>query len=192
MAQPTKMIVGLGNPGADYLLNRHNIGFMAADALAEASRASAWQKKFKGFFAVGTLGEQTFLILKPSTYMNLSGESVGEAMRYYKLEPADVIVIHDDIDLVSGDVRVKQGGGHGGHNGLKSIDAHIGKDYWRVRLGVGRPEHKGEVTDYVLGNFAKADKKWLEPLLASLITAFPLLLSGDAVGFVKSLQQKPA
>lgn len=186
------MIVGLGNPGADYLLNRHNIGFMVADTLADASRASAWQKKFKGSLAVGALEGQTFLILKPATYMNLSGEAVGEAMRYYKLEPADVVVIHDDIDLVSGDVRVKQGGGHGGHNGLKSIDAHIGKDYWRVRLGVGRPEHKGEVTDYVLGNFAKADKKWLEPLLASLTAAFPLLLSGDAAGFVKSLQQKPA
>lgn len=184
------MIVGLGNPGADYLFNRHNIGFMAVDALAEATCATAWQKKFKGALATGALGGETVLLLKPMTFMNLSGEAVGEAMRYYKLEPADIIVLHDDIDLVSSDVRIKQGGGHGGHNGLKSLDAHIGKDYWRVRLGVGHPGHKNEVSDYVLGNFAKADKKWLEPLLAALPEALPLLLSGEASRCAKALSQK--
>lgn len=188
MAQPTKMIVGLGNPGADYSFNRHNIGFMAADVLADAARASAWTKKFKGHIATGTLDGLTFLLLKPNTYMNLSGESVGEAMRYYKLEPGDIIVIHDDIDLLSGDVRVKQGGGHGGHNGLRSIDAHIGKDYWRVRLGVGRPGHKNEVSDYVLGNFTKADKTWLEPLLGALPGALPLLAESKTAEFVQKMK----
>lgn len=189
MAQPSHLIVGLGNPGADYLLNRHNIGFMAADRLAEDLRASAWQKKFKGQIATGTLQDKTVLLLKPSTYMNLSGESVAEALRYYKLAPENVIVIHDDIDLAAADVRVKQGGGHGGHNGLKSIDAHIGKDYWRVRLGVGRPEHKGDVTNFVLGNFAKADQAWLAPLLDALTQALPSLLKADAQGFLQALKK---
>ncbi len=187
MAQPSKMIVGLGNPGADYLLSRHNIGFMAVDALAEAVGASAWQKKFKGHIANATLDGAAFLLLKPSTYMNLSGEAVGEALRYYKLEVPDVLVVHDDIDLICGDIRVKQGGGHAGHNGLKSIDAHIGKDYWRVRLGVGRPQHKGEVSDYVLGNFAKADRSWLEPLLAALPEALPFFLKGETERFIQAL-----
>jgi len=189
LAQPTKMIVGLGNPGADYLLNRHNIGFMALDVLADEINATAWQKKFKGALASGTLDGRALLLLKPMTYMNLSGEAVGEALRYYKLEPSDVIVIHDDIDLASGDVRVKQGGGHGGHNGLKSLDAHIGKEYWRVRLGVGHPGHKNEVSDYVLGNFAKADKEWLAPLLARIAAALPALLSNDATQFLKEIKK---
>ncbi|HAX91326.1 MAG TPA: aminoacyl-tRNA hydrolase [Rhodospirillaceae bacterium] len=187
MAQPTKMIVGLGNPGADYSFNRHNIGFMAVDALAESCSATAWQKKYKGLLATGCLADTTFLLLKPHTYMNLSGESVGEAMRYYKLEAPDVIVIHDDIDLLSGQIKVKQGGGHGGHNGLKSIDAHIGKDYWRVRLGVGHPGSREEVTNHVLGNFAKADKVWLEPLLAALPQALPHLFKGDQGTFIQRL-----
>ena len=187
MAQPTKMIVGLGNPGADYCFNRHNIGFMAVDALAEACGATAWQKKHKGLLTTATIGETTCLLLKPHTYMNLSGESVGEAMRYYKLEAPDVIVIHDDIDLLSGQIKVKQGGGHGGHNGLKSIDAHIGKDYWRVRLGVGHPGSREEVTNHVLGNFAKADKVWLEPLLAALPQAMPHLFKGDQGTFIQRL-----
>lgn len=187
MAQPTKMIVGLGNPGADYSFNRHNIGFMAVDVLAEASGATAWQKKFKGQLATGQLEETSLLLLKPHTYMNLSGESVGEAMRYYKLEPANLFVIHDDIDLEAGQIKVKQGGGHGGHNGLKSIDAHIGKEYWRVRLGVGHPGTRDDVTNHVLGNFAKADKIWLEPLLQALPRAFPLLIGGDQAQFIQKL-----
>lgn len=187
MAQPTKMIVGLGNPGADYSFNRHNVGFMAVDALAQAAGATAWQKKFKGLMATGQLKTTTILFLKPHTYMNLSGESVGEAMRYYKLEPADLFVIHDDIDLEAGQIKAKQGGGHGGHNGLKSIDTHIGKDYWRVRLGVGHPGTREDVTNHVLGNFNKADKAWLEPLFAALPDAFPLLMGGDQGQFIQKL-----
>ncbi|MFA6280511.1 MAG: aminoacyl-tRNA hydrolase [Bdellovibrionales bacterium] len=191
MAQPTKMIVGLGNPGADYCFNRHNIGFMAVDCLAEAADASPWQKKYKGLIATGSLKDFSCLLLKPQTYMNLSGESVGEAMRYYKLEAPNVIVIHDDIALQSGQVKIKQGGGHGGHNGLKSMDAHIGKDYWRIRIGVGHPGDREEVTGHVLGNFSKADRLWLEPLLATLPKAFPLALKGDAGSFVQALLPLP-
>ncbi len=187
MAQPTKMIVGLGNPGADYCFNRHNIGFMAVDCLAEAAGATPWQKKYKGLIATGNLDAFACLLLKPQTYMNLSGESVGEAMRYYKLEAPDVIVIHDDIALQSDQVKIKQGGGHGGHNGLKSIDAHIGKDYWRIRIGVGHPGDREEVTGHVLGNFSKADRLWLEPLLAALPHAFSFALKGDAGSFVQAL-----
>lgn len=187
MAQPTHMIVGLGNPGADYLLNRHNIGFMAVDALAESLNASAWQKKFKGQLANCELSGQAVLLLKPQTYMNLSGESVGEALRYYKLEPANVIVIHDDIDLQAGQIKAKLGGGHGGHNGLKSLDAHIGKDYWRVRIGVGHPGAREDVTNHVLGNFSRADKTWIEPLLAALPAALPLLLKGDQARFIQKI-----
>lgn len=190
MAHPSHLIVGLGNPGADYALSRHNVGFMAVDVLAEAIKATAWQKKFKGALASGDLNEAPLLLLKPMTFMNLSGESVGEALRYYKLEPEKVIVIHDDIDLVCGQVKVKQGGGNGGHNGLKSIDAHIGKDYWRVRLGVGRPEHKGEVTDFVLGPFAKADHEWLAPLLGSIPPALPFLFEGNGGHFLQEIERK--
>ena len=190
MAQPTKIIVGLGNPGADYSFNRHNVGFMAVDTLAHTFGATAWQKKYKGQLATASLGTRSVLLLKPQTYMNLSGESVGEVMRYYKLEPQDVIVIHDDIDLEAAQVKVKQGGGHGGHNGLKSIDAHIGKDYWRLRLGVGHPGQRDDVTNHVLGNFAKADKAWLEPLLTALPDHIPLLLEGDQARFIEKM--KPA
>jgi len=189
LAQPSKIIVGLGNPGADYSFNRHNIGFMAADALAEAAHATAWQKKMKGTLATATLAGHTFLLLKPMTFMNLSGESVGEVARYYKIAPADIIVIHDDIDLMAGQIKAKIGGGNGGHNGLKSIDAHIGKDYWRVRLGVGRPEHKTDVVNFVLGNFSKEDQKtWLLPLLGALPEALPLLLEGESSKFLQALQ----
>lgn len=189
MAQPTKIIVGLGNPGADYSFNRHNIGFLAVDEIADAANATAWQKKYKGQLATGSLADTPLLLLKPQTYMNLSGESVGEVMRYFKLETPDVIVIHDDIDLESGQIKVKQGGGHGGHNGLKSIDAHIGKDYWRVRLGVGHPGQREEVTNHVLGNFAKADKVWLEPLLAAIPKALLLLFEGDSGKFIQKIKE---
>jgi PTH1 family peptidyl-tRNA hydrolase len=187
VAQPSKLIVGLGNPGTDYLFNRHNIGYMAVDVLAESCSASAWQKKFKGHLCRAEMGPHGLLLLKPATFMNLSGESVKEATDYFKIAPEDVIVFHDDIDLVSDQVRVKQGGGHGGHNGLRSLDAHIGKNYWRVRLGVGRPEHKSEVSDYVLGNFSKTDKTWLEPLLGAIPPALPHLLEGKTSKFIEAL-----
>ncbi|NTU77356.1 MAG: aminoacyl-tRNA hydrolase [Alphaproteobacteria bacterium] len=187
MAQPEKIIVGLGNPGPDYSFNRHNIGFMAVDPLASSPH---WRRKFNGEILDASLGGVPCLLLKPLTYMNLSGKSVAEAMRFYKLTPTDVIVLHDDIDLLAGKVKVKQGGGNGGHNGLKSIDAHIGPDYWRVRFGVGHPGHRDEVSDYVLGNFAKADREWLEPVLGAVAAEFKELLSGDEALFMSRVARR--
>ncbi|HET7411899.1 MAG TPA: aminoacyl-tRNA hydrolase, partial [Pararhizobium sp.] len=133
------LIAGLGNPGPRYAGNRHNIGFMAADAIARRHGFSSWSKKFKGEIADGTIEGEKVLLVKPQTFMNLSGEAVGEAMRFYKLSPADLTVIHDELDLAAGRARLKTGGGNGGHNGLKSIDAHCGKDYRRLRLGISHP-----------------------------------------------------
>jgi len=189
MAQPTKIIVGLGNPGPDYALTRHNIGFMAVDAIAAKNAAGGWQRKFKGLCASASCGKQDILLLKPMTFMNLSGESVGEAMRFYKLSPTDVIVFHDDIDLLAGKVKVKQAGGHAGHNGLKSLDAHIGADYWRVRLGVGHPGDRAQVSDYVLGSFNKSDAAWLETLLNAVAQHFPIMLAADDALFMSRIAQ---
>jgi len=187
MAMPSKIIVGLGNPGADYSFNRHNIGFMILDALSDGFHANKWQKKFKGFITNVKIDNYDCLLLKPQTYMNLSGEAVSLAMKFYKLSPNDVYVIHDDIDLMSSKIKVKQGGGHGGHNGLRSIDSHITKEYWRIRIGVGRPNEHGDVTNHVLGNFAKSDKKWIDPLLDYFPNAIPLLLDGDQGKFIQKL-----
>lgn len=165
---------------------------MALDVLAERLPSSAWQKKFKGLFAKAEMNKDTILLFKPMTFMNLSGEAVNEALQYFKITIDNVIVFHDDIDLFAGQIKVKQGGGAGGHNGLRSLDSHIGKDYWRVRLGVGRPEHKGEVTNFVLGNFAKADKDWLEPLLGKIPEALPSLFEGNSALFIQKLLQKDA
>ena len=180
---PAHLIVGLGNPDAEYAHTRHNVGFMVAEALAEHYHCQPWKKKFKGLLT--GCDAPPFLLLKPQTYMNLSGESVAEALRFHKMTPAQVIVFHDDLDLNPAQIKIKQGGGAGGHNGLKSIDAHIGKDYWRVRIGIGRPvtaashPNKDEaVSNYVLGNFAKADQAWLTPLLAAMATESSLLLNG--------------
>lgn len=173
------LIAGLGNPGAQYAKNRHNVGYMAADAIARRHSFAPWSRKFKGEIAEGTIGGEKVLLLKPSTFMNLSGDSVGEAMRFYKLGPNDILVIHDELDLVAGKIRLKAGGGHGGHNGLRSIDAHIGKDYRRMRIGIGHPGDKARVHNHVLGDFAKADAEWLDPLL-SAIADNAELLTGDA------------
>lgn len=189
MSGPDKLIVGLGNPGADYLLSRHNIGFMAVDALAQECAAGGWQKKFKGHTAAAKGEKHRLLFLKPATFMNLSGESVAEAMCYYKLELENVIVFHDDIDLLPAQIKLKQGGGDGGHNGLRSLDAHIGKDYWRVRLGIGRPAHKAEVTDFVLDRFSRSDEAWLKPLLGGLRASFGLLLDGENATFLEKLRK---
>ncbi len=187
MAQPERLIVGLGNPGPEYAQTRHNIGFMALDALASSVRAAPWQRKYKAQIAAAEIDGHDVLLIKPMTFMNLSGESVGEAMRFYKLEAKDVIVFHDDIDLASGKVKVKQGGGNAGHNGLKSLDAHIGNDYWRVRLGIGRPENKDMVHDYVLNGFAKADKAWLEPLMAAITGNVAKLLGNKPDEFMSRI-----
>jgi PTH1 family peptidyl-tRNA hydrolase len=183
MPAPSHLVVGLGNPGDEYAGTRHNVGFMAVDAIAAHYKLPSWKKKFKSqLTGVG------FILLKPLTFMNISGEAVGEAMRFYQLMPEDVIVFHDDLDLLPGKVKIKQGGGPGGHNGLKSLDAHIGPDYWRVRIGIGRPDVKGDaVTNYVLGNFAKADKQWLAPLLEKLAGEFNLLMEDKTAEYVKRL-----
>jgi PTH1 family peptidyl-tRNA hydrolase len=173
-----KLFVGLGNPGAQYAFNRHNVGFMAVDAIAADYDFPPWRKRFAGVATEGKLGGETVLILKPGTYMNESGRSVGEALRFYKLELDDVVVFHDELDLAPGKLRVKTGGGAAGHNGLKSITAHIGNDYVRVRIGIGHPGRKDQVSGYVLHDFAKADHDWLEPLLGAIAEAAPHLADG--------------
>ncbi len=170
-----KLFVGLGNPGTQHALNRHNVGFMAVDAIAAAHGFPAWRKRFQGVATEGRLGREQVLLLKPGTYMNESGRAVGEAVRFYKLELDDVIVFHDELDLTPGKVRVKTGGGTAGHNGLKSLSAHIGNDYVRVRIGIGHPGAKELVTGYVLHDFAKADYAWLEPLLGAIADNAPYL-----------------
>ncbi|MBF0393022.1 MAG: aminoacyl-tRNA hydrolase [Alphaproteobacteria bacterium] len=179
-----RLVVGLGNPGAGYAGNRHNIGFMAVDTLVRRHGFGPWRAKFQGRLADGVIAGGKVLALEPETYMNLSGQSVAAAMRFHKIAPEDVIVLHDELDLPPGRVRVKKGGGAGGHNGLKSIDAHIGREYWRVRLGIGHPGNKDLVSGYVLHDFAKADDAWLGPLLDAVADAFPFLLDGQDNGFM--------
>lgn len=189
MSTSPHLIVGLGNPGDEYDRTRHNIGFRAVDALAHFYKASLWKKKFKGLLTSST--EPALLFLKPQTYMNLSGESVGEALHFHKLTPAHVIVFHDDLDLPPGQVKIKQGGGSGGHNGIKSIDAHIGLAYWRVRIGIGHPGVKGDVvTNYVLGAFSKADQQWIDPLFEVLTAEFPTMLDGKPNEYQSRIARK--
>lgn len=178
-----KLIVGLGNPGAKYAGNRHNIGFMAVDRIAADNDFPQWKARFQGSATEGRLGDMRVMLLKPGTFMNLSGQSVGEAMRYLKIAPEDVIVLHDELDLAPGKCRVKQGGGHAGHNGLRSIHQHIGESYGRVRLGIGHPGHKDRVAPYVLSDFAKADQDWLDDLLRGISDGARWLASGDGGRF---------
>lgn len=178
-----KLIVGLGNPGAKYAANRHNIGFMAVDRIAADHGFAPWKARFQGLASEGRMGQERVTLLKPQTFMNLSGQSVGEAMRYLKLTPADVIVFHDELDLAPGKCRVKQGGGHAGHNGLRSIHQHIGADYGRVRLGIGHPGHKDRVSGHVLSDFAKADADWLDDLLRGISDGAEALAQGDGPRF---------
>ncbi|MEC9342921.1 MAG: aminoacyl-tRNA hydrolase [Pseudomonadota bacterium] len=178
------VIAGLGNPGAGYERNRHNIGFMAADAIARRHGFSPWRRKFKAEIADGDLGGVKTLLIKPQTYMNLSGEAVGEALRFYKLAVDDLLVIHDELDLAAARVRIKKGGGAGGHNGLRSIDAHCGKEYRRLRLGIGHPGDKARVHGHVLGDFARADEAWLDPFLDAIAQNAPLLAKGQDSTFM--------
>jgi peptidyl-tRNA hydrolase, PTH1 family len=173
-----KLFVGLGNPGQEYAFNRHNVGFMAVDAIAAAHDFPAWRKRFSGLAAEGRLGRESVLLFKPQTFMNESGRAVGEAARFYKLDLGDVVVFHDELDLAPGKVRVKTGGGVAGHNGLRSLGAHIGNDYVRVRIGIGHPGHKDRVSGYVLHDFAKADHDWLEPLLGAIAENASYLADG--------------
>lgn len=188
-----KLFVGLGNPGAKYEKTRHNIGFVAVEAIADAHGFAPFRSKFQGQLAEGRLGPARVMLLKPETFMNLSGQSVGEAMRYFKLEPQDVIVFHDELDLAPGRVKVKTGGGHAGHNGLRSLHEHIGAEYKRVRLGIGHPGDKRLVSPYVLHEFAKADWDWIDPLMAGICDGAALLALGDAGGFMNkvALRQQP-
>lgn len=187
-----QILVGLGNPGAKYAANRHNIGFMALDRIASDHGFGPWKAKFQGQIAEGRLGGDKALLLKPETFMNLSGQSVGEAMRFYKLEPGDVTVFHDELDLAPGKVRLKTGGGHAGHNGLRSIHAHIGEAYHRVRLGIGHPGRKELVAAYVLHDFAKADEGWLDDLLRGLSDGAPYLVEGDRSRFQNAVAARMA
>ena len=173
------VIVGLGNPGGKYAGHRHNIGFMAADAIQEEHGFHPWSRKHSALVAEGRLGGEKSLLVKPQTFMNDSGKAVGEVLRFYKAEPDALTVMHDELDLPPGKVKVKTGGGNGGHNGLRSIDAHVGKDYRRIRLGIGHPGHKDRVTVHVLGDFAKADRDWLDPLLESLARNADLIAQGE-------------
>lgn len=187
-----KLWAGLGNPGPKYAGNRHNIGFMALDRIAADHGFGPWRRGFQGLVAEGRLGSEKLVLLKPETFMNLSGQAVGEAMRFYKLTPDDVTVFHDELDLAPGKLRVKTGGGHAGHNGLRSIHAHIGEAYHRIRLGIGHPGHKDAVAGYVLNDFAKADAGWLDDLLRGLSDGAPRLAAGDAAQFLNAVALRTA
>jgi len=179
--------VGLGNPGPQYAMNRHNVGFMACDALAEIHGFGPIQKKFLGWSQEGRIGGEKILLLKPATFMNESGRSVGEALRFYKLGTETLTVFHDELDLLPFKVKVKQGGGTAGHNGLRSIDQHLGADFRRVRLGIGHPGHKDRVTGYVLGNYAKAEMDPLADMLGAVSAEAEWLAKGDAVRFMSEV-----
>jgi peptidyl-tRNA hydrolase, PTH1 family len=183
-----KLLVGLGNPGPEYARNRHNIGFMALDAVASAYSFGPWKRRFQGETCEGLIGGDKVVALKPLTYMNLSGQSVGEAARFLKIDPRDIVVIHDELDLPPAKLRTKIGGGHGGHNGLKSIDAHLGtKDYVRVRLGIGHPGDKDLVADYVLHDFGKGDLAWVHDMVDAIADNLGTLLKGDEAGFMNKI-----
>jgi PTH1 family peptidyl-tRNA hydrolase len=181
------LFAGLGNPGAKYANFRHNVGFMAADAIARRHSFSPWAKKFQALVCEGRIGDEKIVLIKPQTFMNLSGQSVGEALRFYKLDPSALTVFYDELDLAPGKVRVKTGGGAGGHNGIRSIDGHVGKDYRRVRIGIGHPGVKEMVTPHVLGDFAKTDREWLDPLLDAIADSAGLLIKGDESGFMNRI-----
>ena len=187
-----KLFVGLGNPGAQYAANRHNIGFMALDQIARDHSFAPWRAKFQGQLTEGRLGTNKVLLLKPGTFMNRSGQSVRAAMDFYKLAPGDVTVFHDELDLVPGKARVKSGGGHAGHNGLRSIHGHIGEAYDRVRLGIGHPGHKDRVAGYVLHDFAKADRDWLENLISGISQGAPALAGRDPATFMNAIALRVA
>jgi peptidyl-tRNA hydrolase, PTH1 family len=174
-----KLIIGLGNPGARYAGNRHNIGFMALDAIARRMKAAPWRSRFQGECAEAVIGAEKCLLIKPSTFMNLSGQAVGEAARFFKLAVGDLITFHDELDLAPGKLRVKCGGGDAGHNGLKSITQHMTGAYWRVRMGIGHPGAKELVSPYVLSDFAKAEQGWVDDLCDACANAITTLVTGD-------------
>jgi PTH1 family peptidyl-tRNA hydrolase len=193
MTDSPLLIAGLGNPGEKYARHRHNVGFMAVDAIAGRYRFAPYRPRYRGFTAEGAIGGRRTLILKPMTFMNDSGLSVGEAARYLKLPPEAVVVIHDEVDLVPGKLRAKAGGSDAGHNGLRSVTSVIGANYRRVRIGVGHPGVPGMVHAHVLHDFAKADYEWLTPLIQAIVEAAPFLAADDDAGFMNrvALLTKP-
>jgi PTH1 family peptidyl-tRNA hydrolase len=181
------VFAGLGNPGPAYAFHRHNVGFMAVDAIAASHSFGPWKSRFQGLAAEGRLGTAKVLLLKPMTFMNESGRSVGEALRFFKLEPDALSVFYDELDLDPFRVRVKTGGGAAGHNGIRSISAHVGPDFRRVRIGIGHPGHKDRVTPHVLGNWAKAEEPALADLLGDIAALAPALADGDDARFMNDL-----
>jgi PTH1 family peptidyl-tRNA hydrolase len=177
------LLVGLGNPGSRHAGNRHNVGFMAVDAIARRHRLGPWRRRFQGLTCEGPIGAERVLLLMPGTFMNESGRAVAEAAQFYKLGLADIAVIHDEIELAPGKVRVKVGGGNAGHNGLRSITAHVGNDYRRVRIGVGHPGHKDLVHAYVLNDFAKGERPWVEVLCDAIADNAELLVRRQDASF---------
>lgn len=188
-----KLFVGLGNPGAKYAGNRHNIGFMAVDRIAGDHGFSPWRRAHQGQVAEGRLGGEKVLLLKPETFMNLSGQAVRAAMDFFKLTPADITVFHDELDLAPGKIRVKAEGGHAGHNGLRSMHQHLGTDaYGRVRLGIGHPGHKDAVAGYVLHDFARDDQDWLDDLMRGISDGAAALAEGDSARFLNAVALRVA
>lgn len=187
MADTPLLIAGLGNPGSQYAKNRHNVGFMALDAIHDKFGFSPWRAKFQGELCEGKLGKRKTYLVKPQTYMNLSGDSVGAVARFLKLTPTALVVIHDEIDLAAGKLKAKTGGGDAGHNGLRSITATLGPDYTRVRVGVGHPGGREQVAGHVLANFAKADEAWLNPMLDAIAEAAPHFAVNDVIGFMNKV-----
>ncbi len=183
------LLVGLGNPGYEYAKNRHNMGFMCIDEILKSYGFPPDKSKFSGFLTEGSIDHQKVCLFKPLAYMNRSGKPAAEVSRFFKIPSDHIIVFHDDLDLVPGKVRVKQGGGHGGHNGLKDLDAHLGPSYWRVRIGIGRPFHKEAVTSYVLSNFSKEEHIWLDPLLSLLADEVHLLLTSSPEDYAAKIMQ---
>lgn len=179
--------VGLGNPGPGYAMHRHNVGFMAVDVIADMHRFGSVQKKFSGWVQEGRIGGEKILLLKPATFMNESGRSVGEAMRFYKLGLEALTVFHDELDLAPFKVKVKEGGGHAGHNGLRSIDKHLGSDFRRVRIGIGHPGHKERVNGHVLGNYTKAEHDTLAHMLGAIAAEAEWLAKGDNARFMSDV-----
>lgn len=181
------IIAGLGNPGSKYAANRHNIGFMAADEIVRRHSFGPWKNKFNAEISDGKLNGEKALIVKPQTFMNESGQAIGEILRFYKEDISNLVVIYDELDLPAAKLRMKTGGGSGGHNGIKSIDAHCGKEYRRMRLGIGHPGSKEKVHSHVLGDFAKADKEWLDKLLQTIAENAPLLVDGKDANFMNKV-----
>jgi PTH1 family peptidyl-tRNA hydrolase len=187
MSDTPLLIAGLGNPGAEYARNRHNVGFMAVDVIRDSHPFAPWRTRFQGLISEGVLAGRKTYLLKPMTYMNDSGVSVGAALRFYKLPLSALVVFHDEIDLAESKLKMKTGGGDAGNNGLRSITATLGPDYRRVRIGVGHPGNKSRVVSHVLNNFSKAEEEWLAPMLSAIAEAAPWLARDDDAGFMNKV-----